>query len=52
MFGKDYLGLRGPKLNYAVAVIAGLDFLLFGYDQYYPPHIDLPGIHLTSITEV
>ncbi|CRG87564.1 Sugar transporter STL1 [Talaromyces islandicus] len=33
MGGKSYLGLRGTKLNIAVGVIAGLDFLLFGYDQ-------------------
>ena len=34
MFGsKRYLGLRGLKLNIAVGFIAGLDFLLFGYDQ-------------------
>lgn len=28
-----YFGLRGTKLNIAIGVIAGLDFLLFGYDQ-------------------
>lgn len=28
-----YLGLSGLKLNIAIGVIAGLDFLLFGYDQ-------------------
>ncbi|KAK8152988.1 sugar transporter STL1 [Phyllosticta citrichinensis] len=28
-----YFGLRGTKLNVAIGVIAGLDFLLFGYDQ-------------------
>lgn len=33
MFGKRFLGLTGSKLNIAVSVIAGLDFLLFGYDQ-------------------
>ncbi|KIW02625.1 hypothetical protein, variant 2 [Verruconis gallopava] len=31
--GKRFLGLRGTKLNIAIGVIAGLDFLLFGYDQ-------------------
>lgn len=31
--GKKYYGLVGTKLNVAVGVIAGLDFLLFGYDQ-------------------
>jgi hypothetical protein len=30
---KTYLGLRGTRLNIAIGVIAGLDFLLFGYDQ-------------------
>lgn len=33
MFGKKYYGLTGFKLNVAIGVIAGLDFLLFGYDQ-------------------
>lgn len=33
MVGKRYYGLTGTKLNIAVGVIAGLDFLLFGYDQ-------------------
>lgn len=33
MFGRKFLGLRGTKLQIAVGVIAGLDFLLFGYDQ-------------------
>ena len=32
MFGK-YLGLRGTRLQIAVGIIAGMDFLLFGYDQ-------------------
>ncbi|KAI1340869.1 sugar transporter family protein [Xylariaceae sp. FL0016] len=31
--GKKYFGLRGNSLNWAVGVIAGCDFLLFGYDQ-------------------
>ncbi|KAF4535523.1 putative sugar transporter stl1 protein [Lasiodiplodia theobromae] len=31
--GSRFFGLRGTKLNVAVGVIAGLDFLLFGYDQ-------------------
>ncbi|KAK9446376.1 general substrate transporter [Limtongia smithiae] len=30
---KKYLGLRGPALNKTIAGIAGLGFLLFGYDQ-------------------
>lgn len=35
MFGKSgkYLGYRGTKLQVAVGIIAGMDFLLFGYDQ-------------------
>ncbi|KAF2119380.1 sugar transporter STL1 [Lophiotrema nucula] len=33
MFGKRYLGFKGNQLNWAVSIIAGLDFLLFGYDQ-------------------
>ena len=28
-----FFGLRGFKLNLAVGVLAGLNFLLFGYDQ-------------------
>ncbi|CAK1357095.1 unnamed protein product [Cercospora beticola] len=31
--GTRFYGLRGTKLNVAIGVIAGLDFLLFGYDQ-------------------
>ncbi|EJD44146.1 sugar transporter STL1 [Auricularia subglabra TFB-10046 SS5] len=33
MFGSQFFGLRGTKLNVAIGCIAGLDFLLFGYDQ-------------------
>ncbi|KAF2089284.1 sugar transporter STL1 [Saccharata proteae CBS 121410] len=33
MFGSRYYGLKGTHLNIAIGVIAGLDFLLFGYDQ-------------------
>ncbi|TKA45403.1 hypothetical protein B0A49_12910, partial [Cryomyces minteri] len=33
MFGNRYFGLKGVKLNIAIGTIAGLDFLLFGYDQ-------------------
>ena len=33
VFNKRYLGLRGTKLNIAIGIIAGMDFLLFGYDQ-------------------
>ncbi|KAI9849863.1 MAG: hypothetical protein M1837_000077 [Sclerophora amabilis] len=31
--GSRYFGLRGTKLNVAIGFLAGLDFLLFGYDQ-------------------
>ncbi|KAJ5082754.1 hypothetical protein N7532_011797 [Penicillium argentinense] len=30
---KPYFGLRGTSLNIMISIIAGLDFLLFGYDQ-------------------
>ncbi|ETI25177.1 hypothetical protein G647_04550 [Cladophialophora carrionii CBS 160.54] len=33
LFSKRYLGLSGTKLNIAIGIIAGIDFLLFGYDQ-------------------
>jgi len=33
MGGGQYLGLRGNALQIAIGVIAGMDFLLFGYDQ-------------------
>lgn len=34
MFGKGrYFGLTGTKLNVAIGILAGLDFMLFGYDQ-------------------
>ncbi|KAF2119113.1 general substrate transporter [Lophiotrema nucula] len=34
VFGqKKYYGLTGLKLNIAIAVVAGTDFALFGYDQ-------------------
>ncbi|CUM64839.1 uncharacterized protein PRCAT00002454001 [Priceomyces carsonii] len=29
----SFMGMRGPRLNFAVSVIAGVGFLLFGYDQ-------------------
>lgn len=28
-----FYGLRGTRLNVAIAVIGGIDFALFGYDQ-------------------
>lgn len=30
---KNFYGLRGLKLNIAIAIVAGTDFALFGYDQ-------------------
>ncbi|KAF2157299.1 sugar transporter STL1 [Myriangium duriaei CBS 260.36] len=33
MFGKKFYGLRGFPLALAIGVIAGMDFLLFGFDQ-------------------
>lgn len=33
MAGGKYIGLRGSSLQIAIGVIAGMDFLLFGYDQ-------------------
>ncbi len=30
---KRYFGLTGTTLNVAISLLAGLDFLLFGYDQ-------------------
>ena len=30
---KKFYGLAGTRLNIAIAIIAGIDFALFGYDQ-------------------
>ena len=30
---KKFLGLNGTKLQIAIGLLAGMDFLLFGYDQ-------------------
>ncbi|KAL3437837.1 general substrate transporter [Aspergillus tetrazonus] len=30
---RRYLGLQGQRLQLAISIIAGMDFLLFGYDQ-------------------
>jgi MFS family permease len=30
---KPYFGLRGQKLHHAIATLAGIGFVLFGYDQ-------------------
>lgn len=29
----QYFGMKGNQLNWAIGIIAGMDFLLFGYDQ-------------------
>lgn len=34
---KKFYGLTGSRLNIAIAIIAGLDFALFGYDQVSKP---------------
>lgn len=40
---KNYFGLTGTRLNVAIGVLAGLDFLLFGYDQgFMGGLLDLP----------
>lgn len=31
---KKFYGLRGLKLNIAIAIVAGTDFALFGYGMY------------------
>lgn len=33
LFGRKYFGLDGVRLQIAIGALAGLDFLLFGYDQ-------------------
>lgn len=35
---KLFYGLRGTSLNIAIALIAGVDFALFGYDQVCEVH--------------
>ena len=32
---KSYLGMTGKSLNWAISIIAGLDFLLFGYGMIF-----------------
>ena len=39
--GKKFYGLRGLHLNIAIAVVAGVDFALFGYDQVSPCHFHI-----------
>lgn len=34
---KSYLGMTGKTLNWAISIIAGLDFLLFGYGEFMVP---------------
>lgn len=58
---KRFLGLNGTKLQIAIGLLAGMDFLLFGYDQgvtgglltlqsfiKYFPSIDTTGVSATS----
>jgi hypothetical protein len=33
MAGKKYMGMQGTNLQIAIGFLAGMDFLLFGYDQ-------------------
>ena len=33
MAGTKYLGMQGTRLQIAIGFLAGMDFLLFGYDQ-------------------
>ena len=48
MFGTKYFGLRGTKLQIAIGVLAGFDFLLFGYDQGVTGGLlDLPSFYHT-----
>lgn len=35
MFGKRFFGLRGPKLNYAISIIAGIGPYLY---DFFPQH--------------
>lgn len=41
---QKFYGLRGTKLNIAIAVVAGIDFALFGYDQVCSKHVANPRI--------
>ncbi|KAI7200984.1 hypothetical protein KC352_g19491, partial [Hortaea werneckii] len=52
---KKYYGLKGDALNLTISFIAGLDFLLFGYDQGVTGGLlDLPSFikYFPSITTV
>ncbi|GAB1209327.1 hypothetical protein APSETT445_008099 [Aspergillus pseudonomiae] len=62
--GRRYLGLQGNALQIAIGVIAGMDFLLFGYDQgvtgglltlqsfiKYFPTISTSGAYFDSLTQ-
>jgi len=46
--GKKFYGLTGTRLNIAIAIIAGTDFALFGYDQVHAVHYS--GYNQESLT--
>ncbi|TVY80500.1 Sugar transporter STL1 [Lachnellula suecica] len=53
MFGRArYFGFRGPRLNLAVGIIAGIDFFLFGYDQGVTGGLLTLGSWLTQFPEI
>ncbi|KAF2871573.1 hypothetical protein BDV95DRAFT_594664 [Massariosphaeria phaeospora] len=54
MFGfQRFFGLTGSKLNVAISVIAGIDFLLFGYDQgVMGGLLTLPSFVLTRVAKM
>lgn len=38
---KPYFGFRGERLSYAIGIIAGCDFLLFGYGKTSPCQVPI-----------
>lgn len=50
--GKPFFGLRGSALNYAIGLVAGCDFLLFGYGKQasYLLGSELLPINVTRLT--
>ena len=44
---KDFYGLKGTKLNIAIAIIAGTDFALFGYGMSAPGSLHRERTRLT-----
>lgn len=45
---KKFFGWQGNTLNYAIGIIAGCDFLLFGYGPYISSHLYISGNPLSS----